>query len=336
MTSAIHSLPNFFRGRRLRRTATMRAFVRETAPLRPEDLVMPYFVADVSDEHFSKEISSMPGQYQWGLAALEERVAKAVEHGLMAVILFGIPAQKNPEGSEGYAHDGIVQRAIKRLKARFPQLLVITDVCLCEYTSHGHCGLLTSDGEVENDTTLELLCKTAVSHVRCGADMVAPSDMMDGRILALRTALDSAGFEQTPIMSYAVKYASAFYGPFREAAESAPQSGDRKSYQMDMSNSREAMREAAADVEEGADILMVKPAGAYLDILRDLKHSFDTPLAAYQVSGEYALIKAAGLQGWVNEEAVILESLTAIKRAGADIIINYFTEELLLKGLVRS
>ncbi len=336
MTSPLHTLPSFFRGRRLRRTAPLRAMVRETAPLRPEDLVMPYFVVDCADEHFSKEITSMPGQYQLGLAALEERVGKAVQHGLMAVILFGIPANKDPFGTEGYAEDGIVQKAVRRLKAAFPQLLVMTDVCLCEYTSHGHCGLLTADGEVENDPTLELLCKTAVSHARAGADMVAPSDMMDGRILALRAALDSAGYEQLPIMSYAVKYASAFYGPFRDAAESAPKSGDRKSYQMDMSNAREALREAAADIEEGADIIMVKPAGAYLDILRDLRCNFDMPLAAYQVSGEYALIKAAALQGWVNEEAIIVESLTAIKRAGADIIINYFTEELLLKGVVRA
>ncbi len=334
--ASLHTTPSFFRGRRLRTTAALRSLVRETAPLRPEDLVMPYFVVDSTDEYFIKEISSMPGQYQLGLTALEERVGKAVEKGLVAVILFGIPANKDPEGTEGFADDGIVQKAVRRLKARFPQLFVITDVCLCEYTSHGHCGLLSPTGEVQNDPTLELLCKVAVSHARAGADMVAPSDMMDGRILALRTALDASGYENLPIMSYAVKYASAFYGPFREAAESAPQSGDRKSYQMDISNSREALREAAADIKEGADILMVKPAGAYLDILSDLKHNFDMPLAAYQVSGEYSLIKAAALQGWVNEEAIVLESLTAIKRAGAQIIITYFTEELLLKGVVRA
>ncbi len=336
MSSPLHSLPPFFRGRRLRRTATLRAMVRETAPLRPEDLVMPYFVIDHEDKNFIKEISSMPGQYQLGLAALEQKVAHAVEHGLMAVILFGIPDIKDPTGTAGYAENGIVQQAVRLLKQKFPQLVVITDVCLCEYTSHGHCGLLTAEGEVHNDSTLELLCKVALSHAKAGADVVAPSDMMDGRILALRTALDAAGYTQLPIMSYAVKYASAFYGPFREAAESAPQSGDRKSYQMDMSNAREALQEAAADVEEGADFLMVKPAGPYLDILRQLKDNFDLPLAAYQVSGEYSLIKAAGQQGWINEEAVIMESLTAIKRAGADVIINYFTEELLCKGMVRS
>ncbi len=333
---SLSSLPPFFRGRRLRRTAALRAMVRETAPLRPEDLVMPYFVIDHEDPHFTKEISSMPGQYQLGLAALEQKVAKAVECGLMSVILFGIPDAKDPMGTAGYAENGIVQQAIRLLKQKFPQLVVITDVCLCEYTSHGHCGLLTTEGEVHNDSTLELLCKVALSHAKAGADIVAPSDMMDGRILALRTALDAAGFTQLPIMSYAVKYASAFYGPFREAAESAPQSGDRKSYQMDMANAREALQEAAADIEEGADFLMVKPAGPYLDILRQLKDNFDMPLAAYQVSGEYSLIKAAGQQGWINEDAVIMESLTAIKRAGADIIINYFTEELLQKGLVRS
>ncbi len=329
-------LPTFFRGRRLRRTAALRALVRETAPLRPEDLVMPYFVAEHTNEHFCNEISSMPGQYQLGLQALEKKVAKAIDHGLMSVILFGIPDEKDPMGSQGYAENGIVQKAVRLLKQKFPQLIVITDVCLCEYTSHGHCGLLTPEGEVHNDSTLDLLCKVALSHAAAGADIVAPSDMMDGRILALRTALDAAGYTQLPIMSYAVKYASAFYGPFREAAESSPQSGDRKSYQMDIANAREALQEAAADIAEGADFLMVKPAGPYLDILRQVKDSFDMPLAAYQVSGEYSLIKAAGEKGWINENAVIMESLTAIKRAGADIIISYFTEELLCKGMVRS
>ncbi len=278
----------------------------------------------------------MPGQYQLGLAALEERVGKALKHGLKAVILFGIPNKKDPIGSEGYSDTGIVQQAVRMLKECFPELIVITDVCLCEYTSHGHCGLLAQSGEVLNDPTLEVLCKVALSHVKAGADIVAPSDMMDGRILALREALDAAGYTNTPIMSYAVKYASAFYGPFRDAAESAPQSGDRKAYQMDIANAREALREAQADVEEGADFLMVKPAGPYLDILRVLRDNFDLPMVAYQVSGEYSLIKAAGQNGWIDEDRVILESLTAIKRAGADIIISYFTEELLSKGLVRS
>ncbi len=330
------SFPNFFRGRRLRQTAAMRSLVRETDFLRPWDLIMPYFVLEHSDKNFSKEISSMPGQYQLGLNALEQRVAKAVDCGLMAVILFGIPENKDLVGSQGYAENGIVQQAIRLLKQRFPNLVVITDVCLCEYTSHGHCGLLNNDGQVLNDQTLELLSKIALSHADCGADIVAPSDMMDGRILALRTALDEKGYTQLPIMSYAVKYASAFYGPFREAAQSAPQSGDRKSYQMDMANSREALLEAASDVVQGADFLMVKPAGAYLDILHMLKSNFDLPLAAYQVSGEYAMIKAAGQMGWINEDAVIMESLIAIKRAGANLILNYFTEELLLKGLVRA
>ena len=328
-------LNTFYRGRRLRRTPEIRTLVRETAPLTTADMIMPYFVVETDDKSFRKEISSMPGQYQLSLAELEKQVGKAVDAGLMSVILFGIPVTKDPAGREGYNPDGIVQKAVRLLKKRWPQLVVVTDVCLCEYTSHGHCGLLSPTGEVLNDPTLELLARVAVTHAEAGADMVAPSDMMDGRIAALRQGLDAAGFQQLPIMSYAVKYASAFYGPFREAAESAPQSGDRKSYQMDPANAREALREAAADLEEGADFLMVKPAGPYQDIIRLLADNFDAPLAAYQVSGEYSLIKAAARNGWINEEAVILESLMGIKRAGAGLIINYFTEELLLKGLVR-
>ncbi|MDE7065353.1 MAG: porphobilinogen synthase, partial [Desulfovibrionaceae bacterium] len=254
---------------------------------------------------------------------------------LAAVILFWMPARKDPQASEAYNPEGIVQKAVRLLKDRWPHLLVITDVCLCEYTSHGHCGVLTPDGEVLNDPTLDLLTRTAVSHVEAGADIVAPSDMMDGRIAALRAGLDRAGFTQTPIMSYSVKYASAFYGPFREAADSTPQCGDRKAYQMDPGNVREGLREAAADLEEGADFLMVKPAGPYQDVIRLLADTFDAPLAAYQVSGEYAMIKAAGRNGWINEEAVIMESLLGIKRAGAGQIISYFTEELLKKGLVK-
>ncbi len=324
---------SFYRGRRLRTSQALRQMVRETSPLRPENLIMPYFVVDTDDQGFRKEIGSMPGQYQLSLQELEKQVAKAVDLGLCAVILFGIPKQKDPVGSEGYAEDGIVQKATRLLKKRWPELMVVTDVCLCEYTSHGHCGILSPKGEVLNDPTLDVLSKIALSHVQSGADIVAPSDMMDGRIAALRQSLDGAGFLHTPIMSYAVKFASSYYGPFREAAESTPQSGDRKSYQMDSANVREALREAAADLEEGADFLMVKPAGPYQDIIRLLRDNFDAPLVAYQVSGEYSLIKAAAKMGWINEEAVMMESLLGIKRAGADIIINYFTEKLL--GIIR-
>ena len=319
---------DFHRGRRLRRTASIRDLVRETH-LRREDLIMPYFVAETGPEDMVKPIGAMPGQNQLGMKALVERVGKAVDKGLAACILFGIPSVKDPVGSQGYAEDGVVQRAVRELKKKFPQLVVVTDVCLCEYTSHGHCGVLSDEGQVLNDPTLELLARTALSHVQAGADIVAPSDMMDGRVAAIRAALDGKGFEDTPIMSYAVKYASAFYGPFREAAESAPKSGDRKSYQMDPANWREALREASADVAEGADFLMVKPAGPYLDIIRLVRESFDLPLAAYQVSGEYSMIKAAAQLGWINHDAVMLESLVAIKRAGADMILTYFTEDML-------
>lgn len=308
---------------------------RETAPLRAAEMIMPYFVVETDDTHFRQEISSMPGQYQLSLHQLEQQVAAAVDKGLSALMLFGIPKMKDPQGSQAYAENGIVQQAVRLLKQRFPSLLVVTDVCLCEYTSHGHCGLLSPTGEVLNDPTLDLLARVAVSHAKAGADMVAPSDMMDGRIAALRAGLDAAKFTHLPIMSYSVKYAGAFYGPFREAADSSPKSGDRKSYQMDCGNSREALREAAADLDEGADILMVKPAGPYQDIIRLLYDNFDAPLAAYQVSGEYSMIKAAALNGWIDGDAVMLESLLGIKRAGAGILINYFTEELLHKGLVQ-
>ena len=277
----------------------------------------------------------MPGQYQLSLGELEKQVEKAVDNGLKSVILFGIPAQKDEKASGAYAEDGIIQEAVRRLKHRWPDLYIITDVCLCEYMSHGHCGILTPGGMVLNDPTLPLLAKTAVSHAAAGADMVAPSDMMDGRVSAIRAALDEAGLVMTPIMSYAVKYASAFYGPFREAAESAPSCGDRKSYQMDPGNRREALIEALADVEEGADAIIVKPAGPYLDILRQVRDAVNLPLCAYQVSGEYSMIRAAGLNGWINEEAVMLESLVAMKRAGARMLITYFSETLLEKGLVR-
>jgi len=325
----------FFRGRRLRQSAPLRALVREHR-LYPEALIMPYFVVDTDDEDLRKPIASMPGQYQLSLKQLELAVASAVSYGLHSVLLFGIPKTKDPLGTEGYAENGIVQRAVRLLKNRFPDLIVVTDVCLCEYTSHGHCGVLEQGNtcRVLNDATLPLLNAIALSHARAGADIVAPSDMMDGRIQSMRKALDAEGFVELPIMSYAVKYASAYYGPFRDAAESAPASGDRKSYQMDPANAREGLQEACADTCEGADILIVKPAGPYLDVLARVAASTNLPMAAYQVSGEYSLIKAASLQGWVNEDAIVLESLIGIKRAGADIIISYFTVDVLQKGLL--
>ena len=324
---------DFHRGRRLRRTPAIRDMVRETM-LSRNDLLMPYFVAETGGMDMVKPIGSMPGQDQLGVNALIERVSQFVDKGLVSCMLFGIPNEKDPVGSQAYAENGVVQRAVRALKQKFPTLVVVTDVCLCEYTSHGHCGVLHEDGEVLNDPSLELLAKTALSHVEAGADIVAPSDMMDGRVASIRAILDDHGFETTPIMSYAVKYASSYYGPFREAAESTPKAGDRKAYQMDPANWREALREAAADVEEGADFLMVKPAGPYLDIIRLVRDTFDLPLAAYQVSGEYSLIKAASQLGWIDEPAVVMESLLAIKRAGADIILTYFTENMLdrLKG----
>ena len=328
-------MTTFHRGRRLRATPELRTLVRETAPLLVEDLIMPYFVVETEDKGFRKEIGSMPGQYQLGLAQLEKQVEQAVATGLHSVILFGIPAVKDEKASGAYADDGIVQEAVRLLKRRWPTLFVITDVCLCEYMSHGHCGILTPDGVVRNDASLPLLAQTAVSHARAGADMVAPSDMMDGRVAAIREALDQAGFSRLPLMSYAVKYVSAYYGPFREAAESAPASGDRKSYQMDPANAREALREAYADLEEGADALIVKPAGPYADIIRLVRDHVDVPLCAYQVSGEYSMIRAAGLNGWIDEQAVMLESLMGLKRAGADMIITYFTETLLREKLAR-
>ncbi|MFW5498001.1 MULTISPECIES: porphobilinogen synthase [unclassified Maridesulfovibrio] len=318
---------DFHRGRRLRRTPVIRDLIRETT-LSANDLMMPYFVYETDDENFKKEVSSMPGQFQLSLKQLEIKVEEAVANGLKSLILFGIPAEKDPAGTQAYADDGIVQQAVRLLKKRWPELLVCTDVCLCEFTSHGHCGLV-KDEIILNDATLELLAKTALSHAKAGADMVAPSDMMDGRVAAIREILDENGFAELPLMSYAVKYASAYYGPFREAAEGAPQFGDRKTYQMDPANAREGLREAAADVIEGADILMVKPAGPYMDIIRQTRDNFDLPVAAYQVSGEYSLIKAAALNGWVDEESVVWESLIGLKRAGADLILTYFTEDVL-------
>ncbi len=324
----------FHRGRRLRRTPALRALMREIY-LRPEDLIMPYFVEETTDAGLMRPIPSMPGQFRVSLDNLECMLEADVKAGLRACLLFGIPAAKDQSGSGAWAENGIVQQAVRRLKQAFPDLVVITDVCLCEYTSHGHCGLLSESGEVRNDPTLELLAKTALSHVAAGADLVAPSDMMDGRVGAIRKTLDAAGYTEIAIMSYAVKYAGAFYGPFRDAADSAPQFGDRKAYQMDPTRRREAFMEAAADLAEGADILMVKPAGPYLDILHHVREHTHLPLAAYQVSGEYSMIKAAGQNGWIDEAAVALESLIAIKRAGADLILTYFAQDLLRRGVIR-
>ncbi len=327
----------FYRGRRLRRNPVIREMVRETS-LSASDLMMLYFVVDTPDEDFRKEIPSMPGQYQLSLRQLEKTVGEAVDAGLRSLMLFGIPKSKDEYATEAYAGDGIVQRAVRLLKSRWPELQVATDVCLCEYTSHGHCGILRQGdtcGEVENDPTLELIARTALSHAEAGADIVAPSDMMDGRVQAIRAALDEAGFINIPIMSYAVKYASAFYGPFRDAAESAPQHGDRKTYQMDPGNAVEAMREAAADIAEGADIIMIKPAGPYQDIIRLVRDNFDVPVAAYQVSGEYSMIKAAALNGWIDEAAVVREALLGIRRAGAKLIMTYYAEQALKEGWVR-
>lgn len=314
----------FHRYRRLRRTPALRRMVRETT-LRVDDLIYPLFV--VEGENKKEEIPSMPGVYHFSLDRLKEEIAEVVELNIPAVILFGVPAEKDGLGTGAYAEDGIVQRAIRQIKQDFPDLVVIADTCLCEYTDHGHCGVV-KDGEVENDASLELLVKTAVSQAQAGADIIAPSNMMDGFVAAIRQGLDEAGFVNVPIMSYAVKYASALYGPFRDAAQSAPQFGDRKSYQMDPANRLEAWREAAADVEQGADILMVKPALAYLDIIRDIRERFPLPLAAYHVSGEYSMIKAAAAKGWLDEREVVLEVLTGIKRAGADLILTYFAKDV--------
>ncbi len=319
----------FYRGRRLRRGEFLREMIRETH-LHPEDLVQPYFVVETQDRDFIKEIPSMPGQYQLGMDRLLKKVSEAYSLGLRSIILFGIPSVKDEMASSAYDVDGIIQTAIKRIKEKYPEMVVITDVCLCEYTSHGHCGVV-KDGEVLNDPTLELLAKTALSHAEAGADIVAPSDMMDGRVKIIRETLDTNGFEGVAIMSYAVKYCSGFYGPFREAAHSAPAFGDRRTYQMDPCNKREAIREAQADIEEGADIVMVKPALAYLDVIHMIKERFPVPVAAYQVSGEYSMIKAAATFGWLEEERIVYETLLGIKRAGADIILSYFSVDVLKK-----
>ncbi|HSE37406.1 MAG TPA: porphobilinogen synthase [Blastocatellia bacterium] len=312
------------RPRRLRRTDRIRALVRETR-LSPDNLVYPLFVCE--GEGIRREIGSMPGAFNLSIDELVREVQAARGAGVRSVILFGVPDQKDASGTQAYAEDGITQRAIRALKREVKDTLVIADNCLCEYTDHGHCGLI-EDGEVLNDPTLDLLARTAVSQAEAGADIIAPSNMMDGFVVAIREALDEAGFEHIPIMSYAVKYASGFYGPFREAAQSAPQFGDRRGYQMDPANAREAMREAELDYQQGADMLMVKPALPYLDIIRAVSERFDLPIAAYQVSGEYAMIKAAARLGWIDEQRVALETLISIKRAGADIILTYFAHEL--------
>jgi len=307
--------------RRFRRTPSLRALVRETR-LQLDELVLPLFVAP---EPLPNE--ALPALQRFDLDGLLREVEAVGSAGVRAVLLFGVPPEKDEQASGAWAEEGIVQQALRALRPRFPELVLVTDVCLCEYTSHGHCGVVV-DGEVDNDRSLELLARTAVSHAEAGADVVAPSDMMDGRVGAIRDALDEHGFESTPILAYSAKYASAFYGPFREAAGSAPAFGDRRSYQLDPANLREALRECELDLEEGADAIMVKPALPYLDVIRAVREAFDAPLAAYNVSGEYALVKAAARAGWIDERAAALESLTAIKRAGADLIISYWTKDL--------
>jgi len=311
------------RMRRNRASEPLRRLVRETQ-LSPDDFILPLFA--VPGKGVRKAISSMPGNFQLSIDELVKECADSLKLGIGGVILFGIPDAKDEQASGAYADDGIVQQAVRAVKRELPKLLVITDVCNCEYTSHGHCGLVV-DGEVQNDPTLEWLAKAAVSHARAGADIVAPSDMMDGRVAAMRKALDASGFTNTPILAYAAKYASVFYGPFREAAESTPQFGDRRSYQMDPANAREAMREIELDLEEGADMIMVKPAMPYLDIIRQARDRFDAPLGAYQVSGEFSMLMAAIQNGWLDRDRAILESLTSIRRAGADFMLTYFARD---------
>lgn len=315
---------SFKRFRRLRYNPIVRDMVRETVLIK-NDLIYPLFV--VPGKNVKNPVKSMPGVFQLSVDKLVEECKEVRDLGIPAVILFGIPEHKDEQGSEAYAKDGIVQKAIRAIKKEVTDLLVITDVCLCEYTSHGHCGILAGE-EILNDETIAVLAKEAVSHVEAGADMVAPSDMMDGRVFAIRKALDYKGYTKIPIMSYAAKYSSGFYGPFRDAAESTPAFGDRRSHQMDIGNINEALREVEADIEEGADIVMVKPAGPYLDVIRKVKDKFGMPTAAYQVSGEFAMIKAAGQNGWIDEERVMVESAMAIKRAGADMFLTYFAKDL--------
>ena len=312
-----------YRPRRLRESPLLRRMVRETR-LGVENLILPLFA--VHGRGVRDPVASMPGVSRLSLDELLKEAKDAASMGIPAVLLFGVPQSKDPRGSEAYAEDGIVQQAARAVKETIPDLLVITDVCLCQYTSHGHCGLV-EDGRIKNDASVELLARVALTHMESGADIVAPSDMMDGRVGAIRETLDEAGYTETPIMAYSAKYASAFYGPFREAAESTPQFGDRRSYQMDPANAAEALREVGLDVDEGADIVMVKPALPYLDVIARVRQEFGLPLAAYSVSGEYAMIKAAGRLGWLDEERCMLEALTAIRRAGADLVITYFARE---------
>ena len=311
------------RPRRLRSSESLRRLVREV-PLEPSDFILPLFVCE--GDGVRKDISSMPGHAQMSVDNIVRECAEVASLGISGVILFGIPSHKDEHASGAYDESGIVQKAVRAIKQTTPDLLVITDVCNCEYTSHGHCGVIVNN-DVDNDRTLEWLAQTAVSHARAGADIVAPSDMMDGRVGRIRTALDGAGFTNIPILSYAVKYASGFYGPFRDAVESTPQFGDRRSYQMDPANFREAMREIELDLEEGADMLIVKPALPYLDILRAARDRFDVPLAAYQVSGEYSMIMAAAQNGWIDRDRIMLETLTSIRRAGADFVLTYFAKD---------
>ena len=312
------------RMRRTRQNEKLRSLVRETR-LSVEQLIYPLFIAEgIQEPH---EISSMPGIMQWPVDSVGREVERITNLGIPAVLLFGIPSEKDEVGSQAYASKGIIQQGIQRIKAESPDTLVITDVCLCEYTSHGHCGVIRN-GDVHNDESLGLLSRMALSHVEAGADIVAPSDMMDGRVGTIRSALDEHGYSNTPIMAYSAKFASGFYGPFREAAESTPQFGDRRSYQMDPANSREALREVDLDIAEGADIIMIKPAMPYLDIIRQTRDRYDLPIAAYNVSGEYSMIKAAAQNGWIDERRVVMEVLTGIRRAGADMIITYFAPDV--------
>ncbi|MBR2271795.1 MAG: porphobilinogen synthase [Fibrobacter sp.] len=320
------------RPRRLRKNETIRSMVAETA-VNPDSLVYPMFV--VEGEKVKEPIPSMPGQFRFSIDEILKELESCVALGLKSILLFGIPSYKDEMASSAYDDDGIVQRAVRSIKTKFPDLYVITDVCLCEYMSHGHCGIVKEDGDVDNDPTLELLAKTALSHAEAGADMVAPSDMMDGRVAAIRGKLDEGGYQNLPIMAYSAKFASAYYGPFRDAADSAPHFGNRKSYQMDVRNGREALREVELDIEEGADIVMVKPGLAFLDVLRQTAEMSCVPVAVYNVSGEYSMVKAAAMAGWIDENSIIRENLLAFKRAGADIIITYHAKEALEKGLLK-
>lgn len=314
----------FKRHRRLRSSASMRAMIRETQ-VTADDLIYPLFV--IEGENIKKEISSMPGIYQLSMDNLMEEIREVKSLGIRAVLLFGIPKEKDEQGTQAYSESGIVQEAMRLIKKEEPEMLLVADTCLCEFTSHGHCGII-HEGEVDNDTSLTLIVKTAISQAKAGADIIAPSNMMDGFVAAIRAGLDEAGFSHIPIMSYAVKYASSFYGPFREAAESAPQFGDRKAYQMDPANRKEALREAQSDIEEGADFLIVKPGLSYLDIMREVKDRFNAPMVAYNVSGEYSMVKAAAQNGWIDERNMVMEKMVSMKRAGADMIITYFAKDV--------